>query len=72
MKKVIIRTHEDELTINMWNFGHSCANAFIKDLKRETYGIGWNSCGWVSDYFKAYAYINKNGTISVCVSSTKG
>jgi hypothetical protein len=71
MKKVIIRTHEDELTSDMWHFGYSCANAFIADLKKETYGIGWDSCAYSNDYFSAYTNINKNGAISVCVSSKK-
>ena len=69
MNKVIIRTREDELTSDMWHFGYSCANAFIKDLDKETYGKDWNSCGYSNDYFEAYAYINKNRTISICVSN---
>ena len=71
MKKVIVRTHEKELTSDMWHFGYSCANAFISDLKKETYGKDWNSCAWSNNYFEAFAYINKNGTISVCVTSKK-
>lgn len=71
MKKVIIRTHEDELTSNMWHFGYSCANAFIADLEKETYGKDWNSCAWSNDYIEAFAYINKNGSISVCVTNKR-
>tara|TARA_R110000851_G_scaffold230978_1_gene383849 strand:- start:557 stop:778 length:222 start_codon:yes stop_codon:yes gene_type:complete len=72
MKKVIVRTHENELTSDMWHFGCDCANLFISDLKEETYDKGWNSCAWSDDYFTAFAYINKNGSISVCVTSKKG
>ena len=69
MKKVIIRTREDELTTDMWLFGYSCANSFISDLKKETYGKDWKDCAYSNDYYSGWAQLNKNGTISVCVFS---
>ena len=67
MKKVIIRTREDELTNSMWFFGNSCAKAFIRDLDKETYGPDWKDCAYSNDDYSGWAQINKNGTISVCV-----
>ena len=69
MKKVIIRTHEKELTSEMWNFGYYCANSFISDLKKQTYGSDWKSCAYSNDNYTGWVNINKNGTISVCVFS---
>ena len=69
MKKVIIRTRDDELTSDMWQFGCSCATVFISDLSKDTYGSEWKGCGYSNDYFSACVSINKNGTISVCVFS---
>ena len=67
MKKIIIRTREDELTTDMWHFGYSCANSFIRDLKNETYGDDWKDCAYSNDYYSGWTKINKSGTISVCV-----
>lgn len=69
MKKVIIRTREDELTYKMYSFGNSCAQAFINDLEQETYGKGWKDCAYSNDWFSGWAQLNKNQTISVCVFS---
>lgn len=71
MNKVIIRTREKELTTNMWLFGSSCANSFIKDLDKQTYGSDWKDCAYSNSTYSGWAAINKNGTISVCVF-TKG
>ena len=67
MKKVIIRTREDELTNDMWLFGINCAKSFIDDLNKEAYGSDWKDCGYSNNYFSACANLNENGTISVCV-----
>ena len=67
MKKVIIRTREDELTTDMYYFGTNCAKAFIKDLEKETYGKDWKDCAYSNDEFSGWAQLNKNQTISICV-----
>ena len=67
MKKVIIRTREDEITSDMWLFGTNCARSFINDLNKQTYGSDWKDCGYSNDCFSGWANLNKNGTISVCV-----
>lgn len=67
MKKVIIRTRENELTSLMCRFGHNCALQFIDSVEREEYGKDWNSCGYSNDSFSCYVQINKNGTVSACV-----
>ena len=69
MKKVIIRTREDELTTDMYYFGTNCAKQFIEDLELETHGKDWNDCLYQSDDYKGLAKLNKNQTISVCVFS---
>tara|TARA_R110000772_G_scaffold140168_1_gene249308 strand:+ start:1816 stop:2037 length:222 start_codon:yes stop_codon:yes gene_type:complete len=69
MKKVIIRTREDELTTDMYYFGTNCAKSFIQDLEKETYGKDWKDCAYGNDDFSGWAQINKSGTISVCVFS---
>ncbi len=73
MKKVIIRTREDELTSLMYRFGHDCALQFIDSAEREQYGEDWNSCLYsINDYsMSCWVEINKNGTVSVCVNKTK-
>lgn len=69
MKKVIIRTREDELTSIMYRFGHNCALQFIDSLEREQYGDDWDSCSYATaDYsMSCWVKINKNGTVSACV-----
>ena len=67
MKKVIIRTREDELTTDMYLFGTNCAKAFIKDLDDKTYGSDWNSCGYGFGDNYAITKLNKSGTITVTV-----
>ena len=67
MKKVIIRTREDELTTDMYFFGTNCAKAFINDLEQETYGKNWKDCAYSNDEFSGWTQLNKNQTISVCV-----
>ena len=69
MKKVIIRTREDELTSDMYYFGTRCAKSFIEDLEKETYGADWKGCVYSNDEFSGWTKINKSGTISVCVFS---
>ena len=69
MKKLIIRTREEQLTPNMMLFGYSCANSFLKDLNKNIYGKDWHSCAYVNDAegLSCYAELNKTGTVSVCV-----
>ena len=69
MNKVIIRTREDKLTTSMYLFGTSCAKSFINDLDKEIYSKDWKDCAYSNDDYSAWANINKNGTISVCVFS---
>lgn len=71
MKKVIIRTREDELTTSMYIYGNGCAIRFIRDLGLETYGKGWESCFYSNESkgLKCLVKININGTISACVFS---
>ena len=59
MKKVIIRTREQELTSSMYQFGSLCARSFIRDLEDD--------CLYQNDHFKGIAKLSKSGTISVCV-----
>ena len=69
MKKVIVRTREDELTSIMYRFGHNCALQFIDSSEREQYGKDWNSCSYSTVEYKmsCWVQINKNGTVSACV-----
>ncbi len=67
MKKVIIRTREDELTTDMYYFGTNCAKHFIEDLEKETHGPDWKDCVYSNNEFSGCAWLNKNQTISICV-----
>lgn len=69
MKKVIVRTKDDELTLLMYRFGHNCALQFIDSVEREQYGKDWDSCGYSAADHKmsCCVKINKNGTVSACV-----
>lgn len=69
MKKVIVRTREDELTSIMYRFGHDCALQFIDSVEREQYGKDWDSCSYTNaDYsFSCWVQMLKSGTISACV-----
>ena len=69
MKKVIIRTREDELTEKMYGFGLSCVYQFRESLKNETYGKDWNSCSYCNEDYKLSCCVQllKTGTISACV-----
>ena len=72
MKKVIIRTREDELTRRMYLFGHDSAVWFMDDLESGTYGKDWSSCVYTSTLnknVKCLVTLNKNDTISICVFS---
>lgn len=69
MKKVIIRTREDELTVAMYRFGNNCAKQFIDSVEREEYGKDWNECSYLNENYKmsCWVKINKSGTVSACV-----
>lgn len=70
MKKVIVRTREDELTSKMYRFGHDCALQFIDSVEREQYGKDWNSCAYSSGgniNMTCWVEMNKKGTVSACV-----
>lgn len=69
MKKVIVRTREEELTFDMYRFGNDCALQFIDSVEREQYGKGWDSCSYSTNDYKmsCWVQINKGGTISACV-----
>lgn len=71
MKKVIVRTREDELTSLMYRFGHDCALQFINDVERERYGKDWSDCMYTSprSALRCWVTLNKNGTVSACVFS---
>jgi hypothetical protein len=72
MNKVIIRTREDELTRQMYLFGHDSAIWFMDSLESGAYGKDWNSCVYSSTIYeniKCLVKLNKNGTISACVFS---
>ena len=69
MKKVIVRTREDELTVVMARFGNNCAMTFIKDLDKNRKQISddWDSCAYSNDYMSCWVKISKSGTVSACV-----
>lgn len=69
MKKVIIRTREEELTETMYLFALSCVEQFMESLKNESYGKDWNSCSYRNEEFNlsCWTQFSKAGTISACV-----
>lgn len=69
MKKVIVRTREDELTSRMYRFGHDCALQFINSVEREQYGKDWCDCIYTNSAtaLKCWVTLSKSGTVSACV-----
>ncbi len=69
MKKVIVRTRENELTKTMYRFGNDCALQFIEDVEREKYGKDWCDCmyGNQDGSLSCWVKISKAGTVSACV-----
>ena len=71
MKKVIIRTREDELTKRMFKFGNDCALQFINSVERKQYSPDWSSCVYSNSVspIKCLVTLSKSGTVSACVFS---
>ncbi len=69
MKKVIIRTRNDELTRVMHRFGNQCAMQFLDSVEAETYGKDWCDCLYTSndDSMSYWVKLSKSGTVSACV-----
>lgn len=71
MKKLIIRTRNQDLTPAMLEFGNDCANTFIKAKALNTYGDDWCSCIYTfkSKGLSCLVELRKSGTLSVLVIS---
>ena len=73
MKKVIIRTREDELTRAMHRFGNQCSMQFLDSVESEEYGKDWCDCMYTSvcGKYSCWITLSKSGTVSACVFKDK-
>ena len=48
MKKIIIHTADEDFTLEMLSAVSRCLVQFNEDVKNETYGKEWSSCGYTT------------------------